>query len=301
MKTQWMAPARLQTTALLAALVFAAAAAADPIPPAEFSFDVFQGGMRLGGCVFGSPSGGSCGSELSGPGFAATSGGIGTESYLPLTPGGTVLGPGTAVDAASTWTSGAPTVSVAKMTYSFEATGPASVQFIPIDVLSTGLASITGNGAASLSLVIRDAGTDANIPPGVADPDPQGPLLDLSASCSHGTCVSDWGLPGNLLTSNLCVVNGDNYTLTITAITGAGKHSSPGTASAILDPVIKLDPPYPDSCPVSVPLSELNLQTGPGASTGVSVPEPPMLTLALAGAFGLWLARRRPLLRSARR
>ena len=284
---------------LIAATLVVTTATGAPIPPADFTFDVTQGSIVLPGCSppRGTPLGGICGSEISGPGFAATSGGIGTESYLPVTPGGTVLGPGTAVDALSNWSSGAPVRSSATMSYSFEATGPASVDFMPIEVISKGLAAAVGDATANLSLVIRDAGTDANIPPGVPDPDPPGPLLDLTAHCSHGTCSSAWS--GHPLTDTFCVVNGDNYVITISAVTTAGSGSRMNTASAVLDPVIKFDPPYPKHCPVNVSLSELKLATSPGTSTGV--PEPSPLTLVALAAVGLGLqARRRREFRAAR-
>lgn len=288
------------TLAVIAALATEFAFADAPIPPAEFNFDVTQGKTSLIGCMpHAGLMGGLCGSETSGPGFAATSGGVGTPSYLPVTPNGTVLGTGTAVDALSSWTSGAGVRSVATMSYSFEASGPSNVDFIPIDVLSRGLAMASGNATSYLSLSIWDAGGDRNIPPGVPDPDPKGPLLDLTAKCSHGVCTGSWG-SGTQLTNALCVVNGDNYVLKISAVTTAhgGAHSAPDSASAILDPVIKLDPPYPKTCPVSVPISELRLRTGPGASTGVAAaPEPSTLSLAGAAALGFglmaWLRRRR--------
>jgi PEP-CTERM motif len=289
---------RGQLVLVAATLVVTTTAMGAPIPPAEFTFDVTQGSTLLPGCSSprGTPLGGICGSEISGPGFAATSGGIGTQSYLPVTPGGTVLGTGTAVDALSNWSSGAAVRSSATMSYSIEATGPASVNFIPINVISTGLAAVAGDGTATLSLVIRDAGTDANIPPGVHDPDPSGPLLDLTATCRDGSCTSNWGTPGHRLTDSLCVVNGDNYVVTISAKTSAASSSrSMNSASAVLEPVVVLDPPYPTSCPVDVSLSELKITAGPGASTG-SVPEPSALGLLAIAATGLALhARRRAL------
>lgn len=274
--------------ALAGALATGVALADAPIPPADFSFDVTQGNHSLVGCMLHAGlNGGSCGSESSGPGFAATSGGIGTPSYLPVTPGGTVLGTGTAVDALSNWSSGGSVRSAATLSYFFEASGPSKVDFIPIDVLSRGLTMATGNATSYVSLSIWDAGGDANIPPGVPDPDPKGPLLDLTAKCSHGVCSGSWG-SGLELTDALCVVNGDNYEIKITAVTTArgSAHSAPNSASAILDPVIKLDPPYPKTCPVSVPISALSLRTGPGASTGVSAPEPSTLSLAGIAALG---------------
>jgi len=305
MKKSWWSPAHCRgQLVFIAATLAAAAAQAAPLPPAHFIFDVTQGSTVLPGCTppRGTPLGGICGSETSGPGFAATSGGIGTPSYLPVTPGGTVLGTGTAVDAISTWTSGASIRSTAIMTYSFEATGPASVDFIPIDVISKGLTSVVGDGTATLYLVIRDAGTEANIPRGVSDPDPSGPLLDLTAKCKHGSCTSNWGVPGHSLTNMLCVVNGDHYTLTIVAKTTAssGWKGSANSASAVLEPELEIDPPYPTSCPTNVNPSELKITTSPGASTGVrGVPEPSGLSLAVVAAIGLGLSmRRRSLLAS---
>jgi hypothetical protein len=290
-------------TAILMAVATLAAGTAlgtTPIPPAKFTFDVSQSGTVVPGCMpHATLLGGTCGSETSGPGFAATSGGIGTESYLPVTPGGTVLGTGTAVNALSDWTSGAAIHSTATMTYSFQATGPSSVDLIPVNVISKGLVDLIGNSSASLSLIVLDQGPNGNIPHGVPDPDPPGPLLDLSANCSNGKCSFDsWGsAPGHELTNMLCVVNGDNYVLTIKARTTAAS-GSPGTqdsAAAVLDPVIKLDPPTRPSCPITVDPSLLRVTTGPGASTGVpsGVPEPSTLSLAAFAAIGLALAARR--------
>jgi hypothetical protein len=276
-------------TVLSSAPVFADA----PLPPSRFYFDVIEGHRPLPDCTrrHGSSSGGTCGSESSGPGFAATSGGIGTESYLPVTPGGTVLGTGTAVDALSTDDSGWGSVkTIAAMTYSFQASGPSSVQFIPIDILSTGLTSVAGDGKAFLSLTVWGPGGDG-----------KGPLLDLTAKCSHGECTSSWS--GEQLTDALCVINGDNYKIDITAVTSArGRPSAQSnSASAVLDPLIKLDPPSPKSCPITVPIDELSLRTGPGASTGFAAPEPSPLSLALAAGGGLLLfGRRRRLLRARR-
>ena len=283
----------------IATLASGAALGATPIPPAEFTFDVSQGSTVVSGCM---PHpmllGGTCGSETSGPGFAATSGGIGTASYLPVTPGGTVLGTGTAVDALSNWTSGGAIHSTATMAYSFEATGPSSVDLIPVDVISKGLVDLVGNSTASLLLTVRDQGGDANIPPGVPDPDPNGPLLDLTANCSHGKCNFDsWGsAPGHELTNLLCVVNGNNYVLTIqVSTTAAPWHGTQDSASAVLDPVIVLDPPTQPDCPITVDPRLLKVTTGPGASTGVAsgVPEPSTLSLAAFAAIGLAFATRR--------
>jgi PEP-CTERM motif len=268
---------------------------ADPIPAATFTFDVTQGTTPIPGCtpVGGSPFGGTCGSEASAPGFAATSGGIGTPSFLPVTAGGTALGSGTAVDAMSIWGSGSAVRSSAMLTYSFEARGPASVNFIPIDVISTGLTALAGNATVNLSLIVKDAAGDANIPKGVRDPDPNSPLLSLSAHCANGNCVTDWSTPGHQLTDLLCVVNGDNYTMTITAMTTAGRSTAgmASSASAVVDPVIVLDPPSPQSCPLGVSASAVHINTSPGTSTGV--PEPPSLGLMALGAVGLWLRARR--------
>jgi hypothetical protein len=284
----------------IATLLSRTALGATPIPPAEFTFDVTQGGIVVSDCMpHPTLLGGTCGSETSGPGFAATSGGIGTASYLPVTPGGTVLGTGTAVNALSDWTSGGAIHSRATMTYSFQATGPSSVDLIPVAVISKGLIALVGDSTASLSLMVSDQGPEGNIPHGAPDPDPHGPLLDLSANCSHGNCsVDSWGgAPGNELTNLLCVVNGDNYVLTIQARTTAasGGHGTQDAASAVLDPVIKLDPPTQPNCPITVDPRLLKVATGPGASTGVpgGVPEPSTLSLAAFAAVGLVFAARR--------
>jgi hypothetical protein len=300
-------------TAILMAIAMLAsgtALGAAPIPPAELTFDVSQVSTVVHGCKPNPTSqGGHCGSEKSGPGFAATSGGIGTASYLAVTPGGKVLGTGTAVDALSNWTSGGAIRSSATMTYSFEATGPSSVNFIPVDVISKGLVDLVGNSNASLSLMVLDQQEpDRNIPQGISDPDPPGPLLDLSAKCSHGECSFDsWGnAPVNELTNLLCVVNGDDYVLTIQATTAAAPgHGTRNSASAVLDPVIKIDPPTPSNCPITVDPHLLRVTTGPGASTGVGVssgvPEPSTLSLAAFAAIGLAFAtlRRRTPVRSS--
>jgi hypothetical protein len=267
-----------------------------PLPPATFIFDVTQGNTVVAGCTSlgGIPGGGSCGSESSGPGFALTSGGVGTASYVPATPGGIPLGTGTVADAVSNWTSGKSVLSTALISYSFEASGPSSVTYIPIDVLSTALLSVTGNSTAEVSLVIRGEGPQ----------DTSAPLLNLLAFCANGRCLSDWGTPGSELTNLLCVANGDSYNITITAITSAGKgqYGPTDTASALIDPVIKLDPPYPTSCPVPVDPSQIRITTSAGTSTGVSVPEPSGVSLAALGALGLCLfsRRRRALLPAAR-
>jgi hypothetical protein len=290
-------------TAILMAIAMLAsgtAFGATPLPPAEFTFDVSQAGIVVPDCMpHPTLLGGTCGSETSGPGFAATSGGIGTASYLPVTPGGTVLGTGTAVNALSDWTSGGAIHSTATMTYSFQATGPSSVEMIPVAVISKGLVDLLGNSTGSLSLIVSDQGPNGNIPHGVPDPDPPGPLLDLTAACANGTCSFDsWGsAPGHELTNVLCVVNGDDYTLTIKAGTTAvsGAHGTQDFASAVLDPVIKLDPPTQPHCPIIVDPSLFKITTGPGASTGVpsGVPEPSTLSLAAFAAVGLAFAARR--------
>lgn len=288
--------ARCRRFVLLGFSAFVARSAiATPIPAAHFTYDVL-GQSTVLGCtsLAGSAKGGTCGTEGSSPGYAATSGGIGTASFLQVTPGGTVLGPGTAVDAMSTWNSGRASYSNAQLTYAFEATGPSNVDFIPIDVLSEGLLDASGNAWAYLALTVTDNGPDDNIPPGVPDPDPHGSLLGLAALCLHGSCVSAWNV--NEVTDTLCVVNGDIYTIDIDAVTWAGAGAGNNSASAVLDPQIKVDPPYPTTCTVGADPSALALETGPGASTGYSVPEPSTGDLAALGmlAFGcLGMYRRR--------
>src|ERR1700722_20038827 len=276
-------------TAILVVAAFSGAPAfADvPLPPATFIFDVTQGNTVVSGCTSfgGAAGGGSCGSGSSGPGYALTSGGIGTASYVPATPGGIPLGTGTVADAVSNWTAGKSVLTTSLISYSFEASGPSSVTYIRIVVLSTALLSVAGNSTAEVSLVIRGEGPQ----------DTPAPLLNLLAFCANGRCLSDWGTPGSELTNLLCVANGDSYNITISAITTAGKgqYGPANSASALIDPVIKLDPPYPTSCPVPVDPSPIRITTSAGTSTGVSVPEPSDLSLAVLGALGLCLPRRR--------
>ena len=126
------------------------------------------------------------------------------------------------------------------------------VNLIPVDVISKGLVDLVGNSTASLSLTVLEQGGDGNIPHGVPDPDSPGPLLDLSAKCSHGKCSFDsWGsAPGHELTNLLCVVNGDNYALTIQVTTSAAPwQGTQDSASAVLDPVIILTLPLPARSP----------------------------------------------------
>jgi hypothetical protein len=288
MITSWMKLTRACGGMILLAAAFAAGtASADmPIPLPQFNFIVIQGTTPVPGCTSfaGAPNGGTCGAENSGPGFAATSGGIGTASYLPVTPGGTVLGNGTAVDATSTWRSGLTVYSAATLAYSFEVQAPANVEYIPIDILSTGLLKDVGDANASLSLTVDGPGSAA-------------PLLDLSAHCAEGQCVSSWGTPGQTLTNMLCVANGDSYLITIGAVTSAsqGWGSGANAASATLDPVIKLDPPYPSTCQSPADPSQIHILTSPGTSTGTisGVPEPSELSLAVLAALGLGYGARR--------
>jgi hypothetical protein len=286
MSMQFLARRRRHTAmfAAAAALLGGSALADDSLPPAKFYYDVSQGHSPLEGCSqHHSTIGGSCGSESSGPGYAITSGGIGSPSYVPVTPGDTVLGTGTAVDSTSSWTEGSGIRSVAAMSYVFQASGPSNVGYIPIDVLSTGLVAASGDAASFVKLAIYDE--DANS---------HSPVLDLTAKCSHGECWSAWN--GSELTNSLCVANGSDYLVKVVAVTRASAGSGTDTSSALLDPVIKLDPPAPKTCPISVPISEFTLRVSPGASTGVAAPEPSTLSLmlgALAGFGLLTLWRRR--------
>ena len=281
-RARWVAAAGLMGITVLAT----EAAFAGPMPPAHFTYDVVQGRTILEDCtpLRGSTVGGDCGSPGTAPGYAGTSGGIGTPSYLPT------FGTGTAIDSMSTWTSGGRVHSNAEMTYSFEATGPAGDDLIPIDVLSTGLISSSGNAGAYLSLVISGPDPDH---PGSGGSDWSAPLLDLTGFCFRDDCFSDWGTPGQQLTDGLCVVNGDLYTVTIDALTtaGPGRHRhGDGSASAQLDPKIILDPPTVADCPLNGSPSDYSITTSPGASTGylvTAVPEPPVLGLAVIGALGL--------------
>lgn len=285
----------MPATALAIAVLFTANASAAPVPPPDFSYDVVSFDdvfSVLPGCTAlftESNTGGACGSTTSGPGYAATSGGLGTPSYIPA------LGTGTAVDAVSTSSGDQFNVSNAMLTYSFEATGPTGTPFIPIDVLSTGLLTSSGDGTALLSMLITDSGTDANIPHGVPDPDDWHSVF-LTESCSQYGCSGPWGTSGQQLTTPLCVVNGDNYEISIDALTTAGSGGGGNnSASALLDPEIKVDPPAPITCPESVDPTLFTIDTSPGTSTGISVPEPSSLGLSTIGllALGFGMRRRR--------
>jgi hypothetical protein len=302
--------------AVLGGMAASAASADAVLPPSQFLYDVVSGSSDA--CPTPTPfiaQGGSC-SYANGlkKGFAETSGGVGTPSYDPA------LGQGTAVyataaaggsGAAARWApkdGGAAVKSVATMIYSFEATGPAGLNYIPVDLLSLGVVHTTGSASAYVTLTVRDEGTEANIPPGDQDPDPANPLLSLSShDCRDGHCTTDWS--AGQRTDVLCLVAGDNYDITITAVSTAGKGADGGTATALLDPYLKPGVHLNLSAPLKSPVrnapvgancsligdpSLFGVDTGPGSSTGygASVPEPATLGLAAVALLGLGVAVR---------
>ncbi len=265
-------------------------ARATSIPPSSYVYDVNAAGNTQcsnsaqgsdGICDYTSPNGAAGGT-------AQTSGGIpGTAGYDGLS--------GTSVSAqaangqvpVSGPDRGMPIKTVSVMDYFFTVTGPGN--YIPITVISEGLAELTGKGYAYADLTIRDEGQN---------PASSGPYHGGTLVYSEQTGVHDFhGDEGNTLerswnqSAGLCVTAGDYYLIQIVAV--AYSTGAAGDSIATVDPKVKVDPPAPQDCPLDGPLSAYSLSVSAGASTGfaAAVPEPGTFVLAGLGLGLIGYAR----------
>jgi hypothetical protein len=275
--------------AVLAGFVSVAAQAVS-LPATSFTSTVFGGGTATGVCGVHTATDGIC--TATNGSFAHTDGGIsGTPGYDPS------ASPGTHVSSGAT---GPGVGSFATMTYYFEVGGPAVAGGqIAVDIVSSGSAFLTGGtGFSFASLLITDAGSDADLAAGVPDPD-QGRIVDShynGVGCLLGRCITTgaaWNQADQFHGDHLCLTQGDMYAIKITASSNVLSRGT--SAGAAVDPKIIVDPQATDpasSCFQAPDPSIYGVSISGGASTGVGVPEPGTLGLMGLGLFGVGLGKR---------
>lgn len=253
------------------ALVVAATSHAAPLPPSTFRYAVIEGF---------SPE---CSTALQS--VAGTCGTFGVGSYANADGGIPDTNVGTSVTAAAT---GRNELSIASMTYYFTIGGPAG-QEVPVDIISAGSASTTGSfDGAYASLAVFDTGHNP-----------------ASGSEFRSVLSDTWNQGTDWNTEDvLCLQSGDTYEIRINADALTGRAG--GTASAALDPHIKIDPPGqapfsgvtvinpgPGNCGGSTfDPAPYSLTVSSGSSTGFAVPEPATLALFGVGLLAMGASRR---------
>jgi PEP-CTERM motif len=276
----------LRSTATALALLTLAAlgtAQAAALPASQFTYTVYNGTTAIcdpsaqlldGHCTF-------TASKASGSAF--TSGGTpGTPGYDPLLSKGTHVGANATFSGKTSSVPGS-VLAYSVMTYFFTVDGPIGI--IPVELLSSGSATAAGeDGFALAALSVFDYGTTANF-------GQRGSALDsrrATAHCHDDDCKRSDSWVSQI--DRICVTTGEIYGITITA--GATASGEKGSASSMVDPQIKIDPPYPATCEAPADPSVYGLTVSPGASTGYEVPEPATLGLMGLGLVVAGLSRR---------